>query len=139
MLATLLLGGCGGGGQLSMGQLRTRAAQICTTADRKAEKILTPTVPARTATFLRQGVSVLGTELAQLHALKPPQEVADVYGIAIRTFSRKLHVLNGTLRRLSRGDDPIVTVKTLEHRLAPLESNEDGAWQALEIPACLNR
>jgi hypothetical protein len=33
----------------------------------------------------------------------------------------------------------VSAVETLQQRLTPLEAQEDGAWRALEIPACLNR
>lgn len=138
-LATLAVAGCGGGGALSMAQLRDRATQICGTAARESAAIPAPAVPARTEPFLRRGTTVLGPELEKLHALKPPSDVADVYATAVRAFSLKLEALNRTLRGIERGDDPVGSIKSLQQRLSPIESSEDGAWRALEIPACLNR
>ena len=51
----------------------------------------------------------------------------------------ELGALRATLRQLEAGGDPVSLIKALQRRLAPLESEANGAWQALEIPGCINR
>jgi hypothetical protein len=130
--------GCGGS-QLSMDALRDQAGQVCDAAMARANRIRPPSTPAGTRVFLERGVAALRPELAQLRALRPPSDVADVYSLALGAFSRKLMLLDDTIRGLGRGTDPVIAIKTLQQGLAPAESAENGAWQALEIPACLNR
>jgi hypothetical protein len=133
------VGGCGGTTKLSTIQLRNQAALICAAAARQADAIPAPTTPGRSSAFLRRGVAVLRPELGHLRALRPSSDVADVYATAVGAFSQKVAVLTTTLRGIQKGDDPVVAIKTLQQRLAPLESSEDGAWRALEVPACVNR
>jgi hypothetical protein len=137
-LASFVVSGCGAG-TLSMSDLRTQATHVCVSAQAQTSRIPTPASPAAADAFLRQGVRVLSPELVALRALKPPASIAEVYSTALLAFSRKLGALSGTLNRLGRGADPVGAVQMLEHRLAPIESAEDGAWQALQIPACVNR
>ncbi len=132
------VGGCGSG-QLSMSALRDQATQVCVTAATQTGRIPAPASPAGAGTFLRRGVQALTPELAQLRALKPSSDVADVYSTALLAFSHELSLLSDAVRGLDRGADPVSTIRALQRRLAPLESAEDGAWQALQIPACLNR
>jgi hypothetical protein len=137
-LASIAVAGCGGGA-LSMSELRTQATRVCLVADTATGRIPTPASPNATDPFLRRGIAVLAPELAQLRALKAPSDVADVYSTALLAFSRKLNALKSALHGLDRGADPVSAVQGLQHRLGPIESAEDGAWQALQIPACVNR
>jgi hypothetical protein len=136
--AAFVVCGCGGG-PLSIGDLRAQATRECLNAQVQTSRIPTPTSPAAADGFLRQGVRVLSPELVALRALKPPSGVADVYSTALLAFSHKLGELNGTVSGLEQGADPVGAMHALQHRLAPIESAEDGAWQTLQIPACLNR
>jgi hypothetical protein len=135
----LAVAACGGGGQLSMTSLRNQASQVCDIAAAKDNRIPTPATPAGTAAFLERGLAVLRPELSRLRALRPPSDVADVYSIAIGAFEHKVTLLGDAVRGLGHGDDPSIAIRSLQQRLAPTESAEDGAWRALEIPACLNR
>jgi len=74
-----------------------------------------------------------------LRALRAPSDVADVYAVSTESFAKKLRYLKDTVRDLAHGEDPVIAMQTLEQDLAPVEKQEDGAWQALQIRACLNR
>ena len=137
-VAILLIAGCGSS-ELSDKQLRAQAAHVCATATTRTDRIQTPSSPARGAAFLTSGIAALQPEFDQLKAIRPPSDLAQVYAISVAAFSRKLAALKTAAHHLDRGADPVITIKRLQHRLAPLESSEDGAWQALQIPACLNR
>jgi hypothetical protein len=134
----LAVAGCGSS-QLSASDLRTNAMRLCATANQATGRIPSPKSPAGAGTFLKQGIAVMRPELASLEALSPPSDLAQVYGISTHAFAGKLHALDAAVRRLDRGADPVPAVQSLQRRLAPLESEENGAWQALQIPACLNR
>jgi hypothetical protein len=47
--------------------------------------------------------------------------------------------LTSTAHDLDRGADPLTTIKTLQHRLAPVEADDVAAWRTLGVPACVNR
>jgi hypothetical protein len=137
-LALLGLSGCGSK-PLSSSQLVTQGTRVCARAGQLTDVIAVPHTPAGTAAFLRRGIAVLTPELVALKALRPPTDVADVYSTAIDSFSQKLAALKATLHDLNRGQDPVAALQGLQRRLAPIESSENGAWQALQLPACLNR
>jgi hypothetical protein len=141
LLAIVAVFGCSGCGSkpLSSTQLVIRGTRVCAAAGRQTDFIATPTSPAGTAAYLRRGIAVMTPELAALKALRPPSDVADVYSTGIDSFSDKLSALKSALHDLNRGTDPVLAVKALQQKLAPLESQENGAWQALQLPACLNR
>jgi len=65
--------------------------------------------------------------------------VAANYSAALDAFSQKLDALNGARHTLDKQGDPVVTVKSLQQQLAPIESRADRAWTALKIPACANQ
>ncbi len=138
MCAALALAGCGSS-PLSAAQLRNQAAQVCTTANRLTTAIPTPHSPAASASFLRRGLAVLKPELAQLRVLSVPGELGPVYGVSLNAFAGKLQALASAIRRLRAGADPRATIAALAHRLEPLQSEENGAWRALEIPACVSQ
>jgi hypothetical protein len=136
--AALLLAGCGSK-PLSSSQLHDQATRVCALATTQTDQIPTPASPAGSAAFLKRGIAVLAPELNALRALRAPGEVADVYSTSLGAFASKLSDLRHAIHQLSGGEDPVIAVKTLQQQLAPIESQENGAWQALEIPACLNR
>jgi len=134
----LAVAACGGSSP-SIGRLRQQATLICQRAAAQSDGITAPALPSDAAAFLRRGAAVLGPELAELRALRPPSDQADVYSSALVAKSRQLSVLDGTIRELDRGADPVSGIKALQQRLAPSESIEDTAWRTLGIPGCLSR
>jgi hypothetical protein len=138
-LGAIVLAGCGGGSTLSSSQLQTQATSICSLASSRTSRIPTPSTPDGSAAFLQAGIVALTPELTQLRALRPPDDVASVYTATVSSFAERLHDMQGAVSDLSRGDDPVSTMQDLARKLEPLESNENGGWQALQLPACLNR
>ena len=138
VVAALILGGCGSS-PLSSSDLHNDATQVCRTVSRLANRIATPTSPAGTEAFLRRGIAALTPELAGLSALHPPSDVADVYTASVKAFGQKLTYLKDALRDLQSGEDPVIALKTLQRELTPVETQENGGWQALQIPACAGR
>jgi hypothetical protein len=136
--AALFLAGCGGSDRLNADQLRTKAAVLCTSAGRQTNRIPTPSSPAAGVAFLRSGIAALEPELSGLKALKPPTDLAQVYSTSVGAFAQKLRALKAAVQEIDSGANPVTAMTALEQRLAPIESAEDGAWQALEVPACLN-
>lgn len=139
-LAAVGLTGCGGGSTtLSLRDLRNRATYLCSTASRLTDRVPTPISPAAGATFLQRGASILGPELTELRTLRPPSDVADVYSTAVGALSEEVHLLIHVVGRLHGGADPVIEIKGLQQRLVPLEDQADGAWGALQIPACVDQ
>jgi len=137
-LAALALGACGRT-QLSTSQLRADATRVCTIATAQANRIASPSAPAGGAMFLRRGVRVLSPELAALRTLNVPRAASETYRSALTAFSQELDVLKAGIRDLDRGADPVAAIKNAQRRLAPLESRQDAAWQALGLPGCTDR
>jgi hypothetical protein len=138
LAAALAAAGCGGG-SLSTPQLRSDATRVCSLADRQTGGIPTPRSPADGAAFLKRGIAVLRPELVRLRGLRPPVEAADVYDTSLTMFARKVTTLDATVHELGAGADPVAAFHSLQRRLAPIEVQENDAWRALEIPACMNR
>jgi hypothetical protein len=84
-------------------------------------------------------VSVLAPELARLRTLHPPGDAADVYTATLSSLEKKIAEMKNTARAITRGDDPVKALRALQQRLGPLESQENGGWQALQLPACISR
>jgi hypothetical protein len=139
VLAAVLVGGCGGSQTLSSGELHVQATQLCTQASLETGRIRTPATPTGSVAFLQRGIEVMTPELAKLRALRPASDVADVYSTSITAFTKKLAAMKDAVRDLNGGEDPIVAVKTLEQSVGPLVVAENGAWQALQLPACVSR
>jgi hypothetical protein len=137
-LAALSLGGCGGS-SLSMQQLRNQASRPCRIATRELDRTPTPSSPSGEAEFLRRGVAAIAPELRSLRGLTPASGLAHEFSSALRASSQVLAALRGSAKRLATGGDPVVSIKTLELRLAPLEAEANSAWTALGIPACFGR
>jgi len=134
-LTTTSLLGCGSS-TLATPQLRSEATKLCQTGRKATNQIPTPGSASGAKAFLNRGISVLGPELQGLRSLHPTGDVAPVYATAVGAFSHEVSALGTAERQLAHGEDPIVTMKTLQAQLTPLQSQEDGAWRALEIPAC---
>lgn len=139
-VTALVLAGCGGGSSSpSNAQLRSQATRVCATANQRSDGIATPQSPGGGLLFLKRGLAVLRPELAHLRTLRAPSELSDAYAVSLTAFSRELHELEKTAHGLASGNDPVLAIKTLQARLAPLETREDGAWRKLDIPACMER
>ena len=121
----------------SLVQLRAQGTRICAGAGQLLGGIATPRSEPGAAAFLKHGIGVLHAELRRLRALRAPTEAADVYRAALDSLSNELSALNGSVRALARGDDPVIAFRALQQRLGPLEEQADNAWRALQIPACL--
>ena len=132
-----LLSGCGSPPSPSLIQLRSQGSRICASAGRRFGRIGTPRTEAGGEAFLNHGIAVLGPELGQLRKLNAPSEVADVYQAAIEALGDELLALRGAVRGLKRDQDPVIAFKTLQRHLGPLETQADDAWQALQMPACV--
>jgi hypothetical protein len=138
LIATVLLAGCGGSGSLSGDQLRSRATALCSSAGRQTDRIPTPSAPAGGESFLKRGIAVLTPELKALKKLRAPSDLAQVYATGVGAFTQKLSALKSAVHQLDSGASPVTAMTDLQQRLAPIETAEDGAWQALEVPACMN-
>jgi hypothetical protein len=134
---TLALAGCGGASPIV--RFRAQAARVCTRATGQGALIAPPPVPAQTAAFLRRGIAVLRPELAGLRVVHSPSKQAGAYSAALTSLADELTILTSTASDLDRGADPLTTVKTLQHKLAPVEADSDAAWRTLGVPACVNR
>ena len=137
-VAMLAVAGCGATSP-TIGRLRTQADRVCNRALAQDVRIAPPPAPAGTAAFLRRGIAVLRPELTGLHTLRVPRAQAGAYSVALGSLARELAILISTAHDLDRGADPLTTIKTLQHRLAPVEADDDAAWRTLGIPACANR
>jgi hypothetical protein len=137
-VATLAVAGCGASSP-SIAHLRAQATQVCARALAQDVKIAPPAVPAQTGAFLRRGIAVLRPEIARLRALRAPSKQAGAYSAAVSSLARELTILASTAHDLDRGAGPLTTVKTLQHRLAPVEADNNAAWRTLGVPACVNR
>jgi len=131
----LLLGGCGSS-SLSSAQLRRRASRICVTAQRASESIAAPTDPTKGEPFLQRGIAALAPPVSALHQLKPSSDIQDGYATALRATDRELALLRSALRGLKAGNDPVVSIKTLQDELGPAEDAAGRAWRAVDVPAC---
>jgi len=131
----LLLGGCGSS-SLSSTQLRRKAGRICTTAQRSSKSITAPSDPAKGEQFLHRGITALAPQVTALHKLKASSELRDGYAAALRASDRELALLRSTLSGLKAGNDPVMAVKALQHKLGPVEDAAGRAWREIGVPAC---
>ena len=138
-VAALALAGCGGSSSHSTERLREQAGRICTKALDAGALVEPPRVPGATAAFLRRGIAALRPELAALRTLRAPSEQAGAYSAAVGALARELTIVTATAHDLDRGADPLPVIKTLQHRLAPVEATGDAAWRSLDVPACVSR
>lgn len=131
-LATLALAACGSS-SLSAAQIRSRATKICTATARRTAKIATPTSPAEAVAFLNHGIAAIGLEVSQLRAL----HATGTAQTAVDGTAAELAALRFTLKGMHADNDPVITIKTLERRLAPIQQRTNAAWRKLDIPACV--
>ncbi len=132
---TLGLAACGSS-SLSASQLRTGAARICGLAQRRTEKIPTPTDPGGESAYLRRGIAALAPELIGLRGLHPPGDMAGRYREAMAATAAEVGALRATLKDLKAGNDPVVAIKTLQRKLTLPEGRAQSAWASLAIPTC---
>lgn len=135
--AAALLAGCGSTAPPSLVQLRAQGMRICASTDASLGRIGTPRTAAGGAPFLKHGVSVLGPELRELRTLHAPAAAADVYRAAVQALASELGALRSAVHALQHQQDPVIAFKTLQQHLRPLETQANDAWQALQMPACL--
>jgi hypothetical protein len=138
VVAAGAIAGCGGS-SLSDRQLHSQATRVCSLAAAQTDRIATPSTPAASVTYLDRGLTALQPELLGLQKLHPPSDVGDVYAATVKTLSQKLAYMEDTARRMRKGADPVSALRALQQKIGPLESQENGGWQALELPACLSR
>jgi hypothetical protein len=138
VVALALLAGCGSSSP-SLTRLRAQATRVCTRAVDQEARLEPPALPAATEAFLRKGAAALRPELTSLRALRAPSEQSGAYSAALGSLTRELTILTATADELHRGADPLSAIKTLQHRLAPVEADDDAAWETLRVPACVNR
>jgi hypothetical protein len=137
-IAALAAAGCGSSSPSST-QLRTQATAICSHANRVISRISTPPAESGGEAFLRRGGAALKPELQELKGLTPPSDVADVWSTATRAVSAQLSAIESTVKQIRQGADTTQAYKSLQRTLAPLETQANDAWSALEIPACQNQ
>jgi hypothetical protein len=135
---SVLLAGCGAG-SLSASQLRTAAARICAVAQRRTERIPTPTLPSQATTYLSRGIDALTPEVTGLRRLHPPSELAREYRTALDATTDELGALRVTVNGLRAGNDSVTAFTTLQRKLTPLETRSNGAWASLELTGCASR
>jgi len=137
-LVAVIVSACGGSSE-SASRFRAGATGVCTRALDEGARLRPPAFPAGIAAFLRRGTAVLRTEHAQLTTLRPPSEDAGAYSAAVEALGREVTILTAMVRDLDRGADPRSTIKTGQHRLAPVEAHGNAAWRTLDVPACVSR
>ena len=138
LVVALALAGCGTS-SLSADQLRNFATRACDLSRQRTDEIPTPSTPTEGASFLSRGIAALAPEQTTLESLHPPGNLATDYHAAVQASAQELTALRTTLAGLKAGDDPVVAVEGLQHRLAPLEQRADSAWRSLDLPACADR
>jgi hypothetical protein len=137
LLAAVFLAGCGSK-SLSSDQLHAQASQLCSLASARTDRIPTPGSPDGSGAFLEQGIAVLTPELTRLRALHPPDDVSSVYTATVGSFAQQLRYVKKAAHEIADGDDPVSIMKALQQKLRPLESQENGGWQALELAECVS-
>lgn len=139
MLVAAVIAGCGSS-LSSPVALRQHATAICKRTSRSIGVTSAPTSLAELSAFLARGIGNLEIELAKLRRLRASSgDVGAVYAAALRALAAELPVLRAATGALRRGQDPVLAVRNLQRQLTPLEQQADAAWQALQIPACLER
>jgi hypothetical protein len=134
-LAALTVAACGSS-TASPAQVRSQASAICARANARIGRVPTPANATGALAFLDNGIASLKPEVTQLQRLSVSGDAADVWQTAVRTLSQQLAALETTASKIRVGADPVQAYKSLQQTLAPLETQADGAWQALQIPAC---
>lgn len=139
LLAGAIVGGCGSSGLASPVALRRQASDICRDAS-PIRPPADPTASAQLTVFLSHGTTNLEGEITPLERLHAPAgEVGAVYAAALRAMKAEAVALRAATASIRRGQDPALAFKTLRQQLTPLERQVDQAWEALQIPACIER
>ena len=129
------LAGCGTS-DLSTSQLRSGARLVCTAAARRTNRIPLPSAPSGEARFLTQGITVLTSEVRELDSLRSGNPT---FRGAVIEVGDEVAALRFSLKGVRSGNDPVVAIKTLQQKLAPLEHRADQAWNRLGITSCADR
>jgi hypothetical protein len=137
-LAGVTVAGCGSSAA-SQSQLRAQATAICTRINHRVSGIGTPPSEAGGEAFLQHGIAALKPELKQLQQLTPSGDAADVWTAALHSLSSELAAMQAASAQIDGGADAATAYKKLQQTLAPLETQANNAWSALEIPACQNQ
>jgi hypothetical protein len=132
------LAGCGDS-SLSATQLHKAAGRICDSAADRADALATPKSPRNGIKYLSGGVAALTPELRALRKLDPPSDLADQYRVAVDATAAEVHELRTAVKGLRSGNDPVVEIKILQRKLAPLEARADSAWHSIDVPNCASR
>jgi hypothetical protein len=133
----LAVAGCGASSALTTPVLRDRAADACSAATAREQKIADPATPAATQLFLMHGIAVVKRESAALSDLDAGDAAAPVFRRAVQALDGELAQLQKAETLLRGGAEPIPTFRTLQTSLATLEQQTNAAWNKLQIPACL--
>jgi hypothetical protein len=136
LLAVSALAGCGGV-SASVRDLRSDAGTVCRQINHTFRGLSGPTTEAQAAKFLSGGAVRLAAQLQRLRQDNPPRDVADVFHAGLGALDQEVVVLGGAVRAINQGEDPALAYRLLKQRLAPLESQANDAWQALQIADCL--
>ena len=89
--------------------------------------------------FLEEGLAELEPELRRLKSVRTESSDHAVYVGAVDALGREIAEVKRTLSGLAHHQDPALAFAALQRRLAPLESQVNAAWGALQIPACVSR
>lgn len=136
VVLALALGACGAD-SLDAAQLRSQAGAICARATRATDRVAVPAAPDQGARFLAQGLAQLRPAAARLRALKAPQELRGQYDRAVQLADREVALIARQQRTIAHGGDPVDAFRQLAAAMAPLTTEENAFWRALEIPSCV--
>jgi hypothetical protein len=134
----LALGACGDD-SLTAQQLHDQAGAICTRAAAATDRVAVPSTPDQGGRFLQDGLAHLRPALAQLRALKAPQDVRRRYDRAVELAAQEVALIARHERGIAGGDDVIDSYRRLDRSLEPLMRTENAYWRGLGIPACVRR
>jgi hypothetical protein len=138
LLLALALSACGDD-SLTAEQLRDQASAICARTAAATDRIAVPSTPSQGGRFLQQGLTHLRPAVAQLRALKAPEELRERYDRAVQLAGQEVTLIARHERAIVRGDDVIDAYRQLDGALQPLTMQENAYWRGLEVPACVRR
>jgi len=138
VLLCIVLAGCGDD-SLAARQLHDQATAICTRTAAATDRVVVPSTPSQGARFLQQGLAHLRPAVAQLRALKAPEELRERYDRAVQLAGKEAALIARHERAIAGGDDVIDSYRRLEIALEPLVLQENAYWRGLDVPACVRR
>lgn len=138
VLLSLALAGCGDD-SLTAQQLHDQATTICARTAAATDRVVVPSTPSQGGRFLQQGLAHLRPAVAQLRALKAPEELRERYDRAVELAGQEAALIARHERAIASGDDVIDTYRQLEAALEPLVMQENAYWRGLQVPACVRR